>query len=489
VAQEVVRRAINSPVAFFAVSCELYREVCRAHEVTGFPMVMGWPRWRNIQEKGILLEKYRQPFTVDVVASRLRLKLAHEAKPIASNTTNEKEQAELAKDAAERKRECFMTHSTLNDRYHDAATSLAFLLKSSIFLGSSDTLNDRRALALQEFLEWTYWAVPQDWHVRTGLIQDVLGHIVSLVDGRGGARTLIDLVEVHQSRHFHFNVWGDLVPREHTGHIIGLGVDVPHHKVASNHTSKEALLKNIQWTEACSHKVIGSGYTCGLWELFHILTIGSSLQDHRWFAFRRGYSTAPMELAQVLKRAVNQFLACDVCRWNFVNAYDRCTHDRCKRLVDDMPELHEPVENTSEDDVGKELAIWLWEVHNSVNVRLMRESASEEDRNVTKDEQLAAVFPPPSLCPKCWHDDTLRVYDKNEVYAFLKRWYWPPSESRNVAFQRAIHQRPAVFVSHARLLRSKVEAWWFVVGPLGIVAAAILWRVLDKKADLARKNV
>ena len=53
VVREVARRSIAIPVKFHAVSCQLYREICRAYDVSAFPFIYGWRIGMDIKEKGI----------------------------------------------------------------------------------------------------------------------------------------------------------------------------------------------------------------------------------------------------------------------------------------------------------------------------------------------------------------------------------------------------------------------------------------------------
>eukprot|EP00541_Cyclophora_tenuis_P015941 CAMPEP_0116547792 /NCGR_PEP_ID=MMETSP0397-20121206/3973_1 /TAXON_ID=216820 /ORGANISM="Cyclophora tenuis, Strain ECT3854" /LENGTH=150 /DNA_ID=CAMNT_0004072361 /DNA_START=63 /DNA_END=515 /DNA_ORIENTATION=- len=150
-----------------------------------------------------------------------------------------------------------------------------------------------------------------------------------------------------------------------------------------------------------------------------------------------------------------------------------------------MPELILGKEASEREDAGRELAIWLWEVHNSVNVRLMRESAEAEQRKVTHEETLAAVFPPRELCHACWQDDIMTTYDKDEVFAFLKRTYWPRLELSNRQFQSVVRGR----MTRVHQIQTKLDTWWYIIGPVGLVLSAIIRLFLNKSAEKQRKSV
>ena len=428
VAAEVTRRSIGIDVKFMAISCQLYREICRAYKIKGFPSVYAWHKGMNIQEAGIEMNRDGVTMTADLVGQVLEIPLATEQVEImAQNFTTPEEERKFkarmldkAKEAAEKKRTWHEHPSTLNDRYHNAAVSLGFALTTSVF-EKFDELDDMQALALKEFLELIDWATPQWWHVRTGMIEELLRRYVEIVyDGEADLR---DIVERHQSVSIEGGMWGDIDIKRNIGKMDGLGVDAPR-RTAVPLSADSLYWKNIKWTEACTHNERGMGYTCGLWDLFHILTIGASMPKHRMHAFHSGYPVAPKDVAEVIKRFIRLFFNCDVCRFHFVAMYDRCAHNHCERLIDMMPELSDTKDPEEEEQQGRELAIWLWEVHNSINVRLMGEAAAREQRNVTAEEEISSIFPTKEICPTCWVDDEMKQYDRDELYNFLKNRYW-----------------------------------------------------------------
>jgi hypothetical protein len=70
-----------------------------------------------------------------------------------------------------------------------------------------------------------------------------------------------------------------------------------------------------------------------------------------------------------------------------------------------------------------EFPIWLYEFHNGVNVRLMKERAEREGRIATPEDEIAAQWPSRKDCPMCWHRDG--KYVLTNVFIFLRLTYWP----------------------------------------------------------------
>lgn len=113
------------------------------------------------------------------------------------------------------------------------------------------------------------------------------------------------------------------------------------------------------------------------------------------------------------------------------NMYDNCGHDHCTRLKSE-------INIGPKGETDKELALWLWEVHNSVNARLMKEAAQRQNRNVTHEETLASMFPTKKMCPDCWLDENMTKWDNETVFKFLNEWYWPADLSPNPEFKSVI---------------------------------------------------
>eukprot|EP00978_Attheya_sp_CCMP212_P014329 scaffold36408_cov53-Attheya_sp.AAC.2 len=442
VAREVIRRSLGTKVSFKAISCEMYREVCQTYKIKGFPTVMGFPAGFNIEERGRDLNALGDTkFSAQKIADELGITLAHEAKSFfTSKYSDSKDQkdhderiAKQSMEAAELKTSWHHEPSTINDRYHNAATSLSFALKTGVYLVDGETLDSRRALVLQDFLDLVDWASPQSWQARTGLVQELRQTFnEKVISGRAG---LVKIVEEHQSMHVENGLWGD-IQINRKKHRIGLGGEAPKGKAPM--TANDIFWANNVWTEACTHSQRGLGFTCGLWDLFHMLSLGAGIPVHQIYGWRSGYLTSPQHVGETIRNFIALFFPCDVCRWNFLDMYDNCGHRHCKRLITSMPALLHDDEKITPEIAGRELALWLWEVHNAINIRLMRESAERENRIVSDEEKLAGQFPTMLLCNKCWKDDRMEKWDKAAVYDFLKDW--PSKEVADSRFLSVLYK-------------------------------------------------
>ena len=161
------------------------------------------------------------------------------------------------------------------------------------------------------------------------------------------------------------------------------------------------------WSPACSKGVPGMGYTCGLWELFHIIVVSFS-ERHSEKGVYPAHLT-PALVARCIRNYIEHFFACEECRRHFLDSFDACFLDHCSRLSDDAKN-------------PRELALWLWEFHNAVNVRLLEEESKRNNRTILPEEKFARLWPSKDLCSACW-SDIQGKWDKTAVYEFLRETY------------------------------------------------------------------
>jgi thiol oxidase len=129
------------------------------------------------------------------------------------------------------------------------------------------------------------------------------------------------------------------------------------------------------------------GYPCGLWLLFHTLTV----QEHN--AMLKN-SSLPHMVLFAMRDYVRFFFTCKHCSQDFNSA----AHDLDKRLSDVTSSV-----------------MWLWQAHNEVNKRLAK--TETEDPAHPK-----IVYPSHELCDSCRSAGT-EEFNSSEVLAFLRRKY------------------------------------------------------------------
>ncbi|CAL9162036.1 unnamed protein product, partial [Musa hybrid cultivar] len=135
------------------------------------------------------------------------------------------------------------------------------------------------------------------------------------------------------------------------------------------------------------------GFSCGLWVLFHSLSV------------RVGDGESNLAFIAICE-FIQNFFICDECRNHF----------------------HEISSSVSVPfNKTRDLAMWLWRTHNKVNQRLMK----EEKTLGTGDPRFPKItWPPKQLCPSCYlsysreSNGTENIeWDEDEVFQFLVRYY------------------------------------------------------------------
>lgn len=127
-------------------------------------------------------------------------------------------------------------------------------------------------------------------------------------------------------------------------------------------------------------------YPCGLWTLFHTLTVQASMKDLDTFN--------GVQVLETIAGYVKHFFGCTECSEHFMGMATTI-----KKNV------------SSFDDA----VLWLWSAHNQVNQRLAGD--------ITEDPKFPKVlFPIKAHCKTCRNNVT-NEWNKTEVLVFLKKMY------------------------------------------------------------------
>jgi thiol-disulfide isomerase/thioredoxin len=190
------------------------------------------------------------------------------------------------------------------------------------------------------------------------------------------------------------------------------------------------------WSDSCSKGVSGGQFSCGVWKLFHTVTVG--VAEHRGglnllkseVVRPNTHMFSPLEAADTIRDYMENFFLCSVCQTNFIAIYDKCKNNRrCERLTDDAG-------GASSAD-WKELSSWFWEVHNDVNVRLLNERADKTRTQMQKSgvgrgvagpgaasmlDEVKVLWPTISECLTCFFDDG--SWNQDGIFMFMEKTYW-----------------------------------------------------------------
>jgi len=191
---------------------------------------------------------------------------------------------------------------------------------------------------------------------------------------------------------------------------------------------KEYPFARKGWSASCQNKKLKlNGFSCGFWKLLHIVTVGVSEQRGGQNLIDSGMMTpetevfSPAGAADTIRNYIDKFFTCRPCRVHFIEHYDDCNkNNRCDRLSNNK--------GSKKPADWKELSLWLWEVHNDVSVRLVRERVGKTFTKGIKNtasikNEISVIFPHIDNCILCFDNDGKWI--NGEVFRFLERTYWP----------------------------------------------------------------
>lgn len=307
---------------------------------------------------------------------RVRAATAGEMAPVAYADTDANGQVEidiLGASTANRKH-------TRSDLYNDAALSFTRVLKTGVYPKGQarSPLQSPQREAFREWIDLLYWTLPPTWKLHT-LINDVR---LNVDHALGGSDYLSDIVDRHH----------------------------------------EVVNENVKgWSDSCrkGQKDKDAGYTCGLWSLLHIMSVGVLERHSAVLGGRDRVSTR--HAADTLAGFVSNFFDwCDACQTNFAAMYGKCGYNHCKRFRQGGKNNRVPPAK----ETWKEFPLWLWEVHNGVNERVAKEEAERHNgRKATIAELENTKWPSRDACRHCYRKDG--KFDEEEVLSYLKAEYWP----------------------------------------------------------------
>jgi len=363
-AKEINRRLPDDQmeVNFHAVSCSVHHWVCMQNNVKGFPTIVAFRADSAEPQK---LKRVTAETVAEAVGVRL---LAHD--PL-SNSADEDEGDEEIRPVDILGASLNGLARTRETVYKDAALSFTYALRTGIYpKHSHHPLEDTQKEVFSDWIDLLYWTLPPTWILHT-LINDLRINMDSVVVSK---ENLLEIVDKHQ-------------------------------EVVNG--------KHLKWSDQCAKGVEGAGYPCGLWSLFHIVSIGVVERHKAVLGSREEVST--QHVALTLRNYIENFFACEACRQYFTDMHDSCGFDHCKRFKQSL-------QLPSEESWGQ-FALWLFEVHNDINMKLIEEEWKREGKDVSELKSNLALWPSQEECPGC--RDKNGKWDKDVVLKHLKKSYWP----------------------------------------------------------------
>lgn len=391
----ILKEYRGPPVQFYAVSCTANKKLCKMQDVHGYPKIklfrgsgggvassgnataeiMYWKlhAFDVLDKLQIQVDQLRlDPSAFADAAATADIAMAADAdSSTKSRLRSTITGSSAASAAANHHLKQQQQHRTKQQVFDDAYLSFDFNLRNGIFLTTTveGPLTNVTKAAFRDWLQLVKQTTPVVWQIHA-VINAILADFDAAVSAEDHLLAILDRYPA----------------------------------------------PTTTWSHSCTKGVSGMGYTCGLWQLFHIMSVG--LVEYNLMiaasddTVLKEVSLKTTHAAETLRNFVEHFFACDVCRMNFLRAYDSCALDRCSRLTE--------MEMDSVQWV--QFPVWLFETHNAVNARLLRERADGENRIATPEEEVASQWPSKKVCPVCWLDSG--GWNEDAVYKYLRTEYW-----------------------------------------------------------------
>lgn len=211
-------------------------------------------------------------------------------------------------------------------------------------------------------------------------------------------------------RYFPFNDNGKKFLMEVRQYVLNAETEVDAEDFANQITvlekNRSPVFSSTQWMGCSSTKEGLRRYPCGLWTLFHYMTVQAAEAE---------ISSDPLEILQAMHGYIKYFFGCSDCSNHFQQ----------------MAARNKIWNVTSKDDA----ILWLWSSHNEVNKRLSGDITEDSDHPKIQ-------FPSTDMCPECRKQKLTNHHNHRqytlgdeqewnliEVLRFLKRIY--AVENRN----------------------------------------------------------
>ena len=353
-----VAKDYNVPIKVFAVSCVPFRPVCQHFKVDGYPKIYLFKK-----NETSYIELGHDELHPYAAMGKIGLELDMDNLP--DEETDEESVASSKVAEGGRPGDNFFLPRKKKDIYNDAYLSFHFAMKNGIFK-SPGPLSNTTLDIFTEFVDLVKATVPPTFRLRK-LADEILKNIDEVSQSE---KALVELVDKYP-------------PKKKT------------------------------WSYSCTRGKPSAGYTCGLWQLFHIVTIGL-VEFNAMVAAEDDYPYyRSADAALALRNFIENFFDCEVCRTHFLKDFDGCAYDGCHRLIPYVGEIGD----------WMHFPMWLHEFHNGVNTRLMKERAEREGWKPTLQDEMDVQWPSRKDCPICWYDDG--TAELNNIYIFLRLAYWP----------------------------------------------------------------
>eukprot|EP00644_Phytophthora_capsici_P013170 jgi/Phyca11/525885/estExt2_fgenesh1_pm.C_PHYCAscaffold_50210 len=242
-------------------------------------------------------------------------------------------------------------------RIQDAASAFVFGLKQGAFM-ASDVMDDEEFDALKGWLKMVSETFP----------------------GAINRKVIKPLYEkVKEKELLDFDTWDAILKEWQEGSVAAFKAEEERYDFTDVVVPEWQRLNDLFIGQGATYRACAL-YTCGQWNMFHMLTMNPPETGAR-------NAEVMMSVVASIRRFMKHFFGCVNCRDHFLKEN---TIEAVKKIKD-------------AEDKPLALRRWLWEQHNSVNKRLHH-----------------PIWPKPEICPTCGTED---AWEMVEVDKWMSRTY------------------------------------------------------------------
>ncbi|XP_076748622.1 sulfhydryl oxidase 2 [Xylocopa sonorina] len=203
-----------------------------------------------------------------------------------------------------------------------------------------------------------------------------------------------------------------------------------------------------QWIGCKGSKERYRGYPCGLWTMFHMLTVNFAI-------INKDAEHEPRKILDTMYGYIQHFFGCADCSQHFVQMAS-------KNEMSDVSNVDDSI-------------LWLWAAHNEVNARLAGDDTEDPDHKKIQ-------YPAVEHCPTCryengtWNEDSVLYYLKTKYSYKGINYYKSVDKHKDNGNKMKIRQERLVL---SKYTNNKKVGWDFTIFDISIcvvlyVASAII---------------
>lgn len=383
-------------VKFTAISCVELKSVCEDYNIKGYPAVIAFQFNSDTSSHGLTGKQlsHNEAYIRDYI-SKYAEKIKNEMKQQLVDNSHENQVFDSASIPENVKKWVYNTlrrdarEATAHERLHDALSSFEFMILEE----GISALTEVKRNVLIRALRIVSFALPHDDFEFKKKKQ-----MYSLISDEISITNIKDISQVIENKYF-----------------------------------KGVSLSTLKWT-SCG---IEHGFTCGIWNLFHFITIATEMNcnSHISSALRISnkddFCTVTV-IKSLFRDMVANFFPCEMCRDNFLKDYDSCSYDHC--------------ELSGYDFAG--LQLWFWKLHNSVTIRIFHEQmdlslgGNTAHAGKIRDIGHNVIWPSRQQCRDCYNQIT---YDKVLQFALLNNTAFARSYDGNEMYLISSDEKILIF--------------------------------------------